>query len=130
MTLKPKKKIKTSSAKSKGRELQQWICKRIAVITGLTYDQQDDQCPIHSREMGQSGVDVILREPALSLFPFSIECKRTEKPNVLEAMRQAITNQTDKTDWLVVFRTSDMKEPAVVMTWKAFESMNIQILDR
>ena len=72
------KKIKVSSAKGKGRNLQQFVCERISTILSIPFVNKDDFCDIHSREMGQSGVDVVLRGEALKKFPFSIECKSAE----------------------------------------------------
>src|SRR4030066_247579 len=59
--IRDKKPIKISSRKAKGRGLQKWLCQKISEMTGILYDQSDDSCLLHSREMGQSGTDVILR---------------------------------------------------------------------
>lgn len=115
--------IKTASAKQKGRELQQWVCRHIAEITNIPYDQQDDHCPIHSREMGQAGLDIILREPALSRFPFAVECKSTESLALGDAIVQAQKNVTPNTDWIVVHRNKRMVEPIVIMGWSGFEAL-------
>ena len=65
--------IKVSSRKAKGRELQYWVCRKIADIFHTEFNQQDDECLIHSREMGQHNVDIVLRGYVKKQFPFSIE---------------------------------------------------------
>ena len=84
------KRITVQSAKGKGRELQKWVCTRIAKLTNIPFDNKDDNCKIHSSEMGQSGVDIILRDEALQKFPFSIECKSTESINLRDFIQQII----------------------------------------
>jgi hypothetical protein len=112
--------MKTSSYKAKGRRLQQWICKQISEITGIDYDQHNDQSLIHSREMGQTGTDIILRGRAQQLFPFSVECKNTESLSLYSAIDQAKSNATDKTAWMVVHKKNN-SEPIVIMSWQTFQ---------
>ena len=111
--------MKPSSAKAKGRNLQQRVCRGIAELLHLPFDQQDDQCLIHSREMGQSGIDIILRGVAQKQFPFSIECKNTETFSVYKAIEQAKSNQSKNTEWAVVHKKNH-SEPIVIMDWAAF----------
>lgn len=70
----------TSSAKAKGRRLQQTVrdgLRRIGESRGL-YD--DD---VQSTSMGVSGVDVRLSPAAVRVFgPLAIECKNKETLNV------------------------------------------------
>jgi hypothetical protein len=115
------KKIKVSSAKGKGRSLQYWVCEQISRITGIPYKQSDDNCEIHSREIGLHGKDIILRGKALEKFPFSIECKNSEQLNLVETINQAITNTDGGTDWLIVHRRKAIPEEIVIMSWNAFE---------
>lgn len=117
------KKIKTSSAKGKGRNLQYWVCEKISELTRIPYVQKDDSCDIHSREMGQAGIDVILRGEALKKFPFSVECKATENLNLYDAILQAQQNQYKNTDWLVVNRKKNYPQPIVFMGWDTFEKL-------
>lgn len=117
------KRITVSSAKGKGRGLQQWVCSRISGIIGEEYKQSDDSCLIHSREMGQAGVDIILRGDALKKFPFSIECKSTESINVRQFIDQAKSNQREGTDWMVVCRTKSIPETIVMISWDVFEKL-------
>jgi hypothetical protein len=116
------KRIAISSAKGKGRNLQYWVCERISKLIGIPYNQQDDQCLIHSREMGQVGVDIILRGEVQKQFPFSIECKSTESMNFIKTIIQAISNQAEKTDWMIVHRCKAFS-PVVVISWDTFEKL-------
>lgn len=121
--------IKPSSAKGKGRGLQQWVCDRISKLLNIPYDQKDDECLIHSREMGLSGQDVILRGKAKELFPFSIECKACESLAVPQWVAQAKSNVQDGTDWMLIFKKQSMGNiPYVVISWDAFEKLYEKLL--
>lgn len=119
------KKIKVSSAKGKGRNLQYWVCERIAKIFHVDFIQSDDECPIHSREMGQHGTDIIVRGEIGKKFPFDVECKSQETLSIPEWIRQAKeNNKKEDRDWLVVFKKQTLgSEPFVVMEWDAFERL-------
>lgn len=125
------KKIKTSSAKGKGRGLQYWVCERIAKMFGIEFKQSDDECLIHSREMGQHGTDVILRGDIGKKFPFDIECKACESLSIPDWVRQARTNKKEDRDWLLVFKKQTIgHEPLVLMEWETFEKMIKKGLDK
>jgi len=117
------KTIKISSRKGKGRSLQKYICREIGEMIGVPYDQEDDQCLIHSREIGQSGLDVILRGKAQKLFPFCIESKATESLNLTEAVQQAESNTVEPYDWMVVHKRKILNEPIVMIPWSAFKEL-------
>lgn len=118
------KKIKTSSAKGKGRNLQYWVCERIAKMFGIEFVQSDDTCLVHSREMGQHGTDICLRGEFYKKFPFDIECKSCESLSIPEWVRQARTNKKENRDWLVVFKKQTIgHEPLVLMEWETFEKL-------
>lgn len=57
--------------------------------------------------MGQAGSDVKLIGPAQKMFPFAVECKRTEKLDLFGAIRQAKENTKPGVDWVVVHRRSN-----------------------
>jgi hypothetical protein len=84
--------IKPRSAKNKGLSWQKEVCAFIANMLGFVYDQQDDDCLIHSRESGLSGCDVILRGEAKSRFNFAIECKAVESMHLGDWISQARSN--------------------------------------
>ena len=117
-----KKSIKTSSKKGKGRDLQQWTCQKIADMFDIIYDQSDDQCLIHSREMGQSGTDIILRGEVYSKFKFDIECKNTENLTLYKSIEQAKNNTEANRNWLLVHK-KNYSDPIVIMDWEAFEKL-------
>lgn len=124
------KTIKVSSRKGKGRGLQYWVCERIAKMFGIEFVQSDDNCLIHSREMGLNGVDVILRGEIYNKFPFDIECKSCESLSIPDWIRQAKeNNKKEDRDWLVVFKKQTLgSEPFVIMDWECFENMIMKIL--
>lgn len=118
------KTIKVSSRKGKGRSLQYWVCEKIAGIFGFKFVQNDDECLVHSREMGQHGTDICLRGELYKKFPFDIECKAQESLNILDWVRQARENKKEGRDWLVVFKKQTIGgEPLVVMEWSCFEKL-------
>lgn len=124
------KKIKVSSAKGKGRSLQYWVCERIAKIFNIEFEQSNDNCLIHSREMGLNGVDVILRGEIYKKFPFDIECKSCESLSIPEWVRQARQNNKEGRDWLVVFKKQTIGgEPLVVMDFSCFEKLFVKGLE-
>jgi hypothetical protein len=111
-TLKKKKvemAISIASRKAKARELQKSVALKISELTGIKCGKDE---LIESREMGQAGTDIKLIGEAKIKFPFAVECKRQEKFNLHEAVKQAKANQDKGTDWLVVSRRSN--EDAIV----------------
>ena len=71
--------MKTSSAKAKGRKLQQWFTN--VLIEGLSLNEED----LESRPMGSQGEDIIMGRESREQFPYSIECKNQEAVNVWKA---------------------------------------------
>jgi len=118
-----KQPIKISSRKAKGRELQKWVCRKIADIFGIEFNQQDDECLIHSREMGQAGADVILRGHIAKQFPFTIECKNTEQISLPNFIKQARDNTPENKKMLLVIRNKTLKDPIAVLDWDTFERL-------
>ena len=62
--------MKTSSCKAKGRKLQQYVAEQISNILDIPWGKDE---LIRSREMAQSGVDVVLLDRAKTQFPWSVE---------------------------------------------------------
>ena len=79
--------MKTSSAKAKGRRLQQKFMQLL--IEKLDIDPED----IESRSMGAGGEDLIMSKAARTKFPFSVECKNQERMNIWSAWEQANNNK-------------------------------------
>ena len=112
--------MKTSSCKAKGRKLQYWVAEKIAELLGVKFDQQDDLCPIHSREMGQKNTDVYIRNQEIaSKFPFDVECKNTETVSLYKDVEQAKSNTKKGNQWLVVHKKNNSK-PVVILDAEYF----------
>ena len=107
--------MKTSSAKAKGRKLQQWM--RNLLIEKLEVHPED----IESRSMGAGGEDLIMARAARAKFPMSIECKNQEKVNVWESYKQAEDN-SGKYEPVVVIKRNKSK-PLVVVDAEYFVSL-------
>lgn len=115
-TKKEGSKMKTASAKAKGRNLQNWVCQKISDLTGFAWGKDE---LIASREMGQTGTDVRLVGEAQERFPFSVECKNQETWSIPAWIKQAKENQKEGTDWLLVCKRNRMA-PIVVMDAEQF----------
>ena len=113
--------MKTSSAKAKGRRLQQWVRERL--IEGLDIHPED----IESRPMGSGGEDLIMARAAREKFPFSIECKNQESGNVWKAYEQAQAN-AKAYEALVVLKKNQQK-PLVVLDAEVFFDMMREVND-
>ena len=123
--------IKVSSRKGKGRKLQYFVCERIASLFGIKFDQNDDDCPIHSREMGQHGTDVITRGKVKKLFPFSVECKSCENLQIPQWIEQARGNIEKNKSWLLVVKKKSIgQKPIVIMEWESFEELMKEYLKK
>ena len=78
--------MRPSSAKAKGRRLQQQVAADLCEAMGL---QEDD---VRSCAMGANGEDVQLSVAAREKVPWSIECKNQERLNLWSAFAQAESN--------------------------------------
>lgn len=82
--------MRISSAKSKGRRLQQYVAEKLQQLgKGL---EPDD---VRSASMGAPGEDILLSPAARRQFPVSIECKNVEKLSIWAAIDQARANAKD-----------------------------------
>ena len=108
--------IKISSRKSKGREFQKWIIKKLIEILGI--DPED----IENRSMGSAGEDVIMSKAARDLFPFSIEAKAQQRVNVWNSMEQARSNAKGYEP--IVFIKRNRHKPLVLLDAEYFIKMN------
>ena len=79
----------TATRKQKGREHQQHIAEMIRIRYNLPEED------VVSRPMGSPGLDIMLSERARRLFPYGIECKRTEKLSIPTWWKQC-TDNADK----------------------------------
>ena len=104
--------MKTSSAKAKGRRLQQKFMQLL--IEKLDIDPED----IESRSMGAGGEDLIMSKAARNKFPYSIECKNQERLNIWTAWEQANGNK-GLYEPLVVIKKNGIR-PLVVLDAENF----------
>jgi|TARA_B110000238_G_scaffold176351_1_gene197353 hypothetical protein len=107
--------MKTSSAKQKGRKLQQWM--RDLLIQKLDVHPED----IESRSMGSQGEDLIMARAAREKFPLSIECKNQESVNVWKSYQQAAENSGEYEPIVVIKR--NQSKPLVVIDAEYFVAM-------
>jgi hypothetical protein len=107
--------MKTSSAKQKGRKLQQWM--RDLLIKKLDIHPED----LESRSMGSQGEDLIMARAAREKFPLSIECKNQESVNVWKSYEQAAQNSGEYEPVVVIKR--NQSKPLVVIDAEYFVSM-------
>lgn len=112
--------MNTSSRKAKGRTFQYYICNKIAELFNVKFDQQDEQSEIHSKEMGLSGVDVVLRGEIYNKFPYSIECKNCEKPSMKDWIIQAKNNTKENRNFLLFWKTKQFKKSVVILDTDVF----------
>ena len=113
--------MKTSSAKAKGRRLQQWF--RDLLIEKLDVHPED----IESRSMGAGGEDLIMARAARKKFPYSIECKNQENVNVWKAYEQAEENSGDY-EPIVVLKRNNTK-PLVLVDADYFVRLHNELVD-
>ena len=113
--------MKTSSAKAKGRKLQQWF--RDLLIEKLNVHPED----IESRSMGAGGEDLIMARAARKKFPYSIECKNQEAVNVWKSYEQAKENSGDY-DPIVVLKRNNTK-PLVLVDADYFVRLHNELVD-
>ena len=99
--------MRPSSAKAKGRKLQQWFANKMIEILGL--DSED----LESRPMGSQGEDIIMGKQSRDKFPYSIECKNQEAVNLWKAYEQAQSN-CGKYETLVVLKRNRSKPLVLV----------------
>jgi len=114
--------VRPSSAKAKGRKLQQWFANKLIEILGL--DSED----LESRPMGSQGEDIIMGKQSRDKFPYSIECKNQEAVNVWKAYEQAESN-CGKYEPLVVIKRNRSK-PLVLVEAQYFINLHKDKDDR
>lgn len=88
----------TSSAKQKGRKLQQKV--RDLILETFNLESDD----VRSTSMGAGGEDILLSPTARKLFNFSIECKNQEHISIWKSLEQAEKNCNGHTPLLVFSR--------------------------
>lgn len=100
--------MKTSSAKAKGRKLQQWVRDKIRDTFGLHEDA------VTSRSMGAQGEDVLLSPEARAVFPFSVECKSRASYAIYKDFLQAVANAPQGAMPLLILKANNKVPLAIV----------------
>ena len=106
--------MKPSSAKQKGRLLQQYVA---SVLLERFPDLTSDD--VRSTPMGVRGADVQLSARAKRRFPYAVECKAVEKLNMWTAWEQAQSHQVEGLAPLLVCRRN-RTAPVAVIRWDDF----------
>jgi hypothetical protein len=99
--------LKPASAKSKGRNFQQFI--RDLLLGTFKGLEPDD---VKSTSMGAQGEDVQLSPAARKMFPYQIECKAKARAQVYTWYEQAKSHGKHEP---VVFIKQDRRAPLVVL---------------
>tara|TARA_Y100001963_G_scaffold88454_1_gene122205 strand:- start:25290 stop:25625 length:336 start_codon:yes stop_codon:yes gene_type:complete len=100
--------MKTSSAKAKGRKLQDHV--KTELLKKFKSLEEDD---IKSAIMGETGEDIKLSPAAKRKIPYSFECKNQERLNLWASLLQAEEN-SDKRTPVLVFKRNRSKVYATI----------------
>lgn len=101
--------MQTSSAKAKGRKLQQWVRDLIlANSIGLTEDD------VKSTSMGAQGEDIQLSTAARQQWPISVECKSKQAFAFYKDYEQAKKNAPSGAEPVLVCKANNKKPMAIV----------------
>lgn len=91
--------MKTSSAKAKGRTLQNKVVEML-----LKVSLSDSENDIKPAIMGESGIDIKLSDWAKKHIPFDIECKNQESLNIWSSLKQTEANTEKGRIPLLIFK--------------------------
>lgn len=100
--------MKPSSAKAKGRKLQNFI--RDLILTFFPKLEADD---VISTSMGAPGMDIKLSPAAGKVFPYAVEAKSLAKIAVYSYYEQASANK-GKYEPLVIIQANNKPKLAIV----------------
>jgi len=107
--------MKTSSAKSKGRNFEK-------ALVEILYEEFPDleEGDVEWRSMGSAGIDLILSPKARKLFPISVEAKNTKIKPGPAAMEQAKANIYDDTIAVVAWKPprKNIKEGVAMLDFR------------
>ncbi len=103
-----------ASAKKKGRLFQQEVAAAIRDHFNLPIM---DVC---SRPMGSNGIDIMLSDRARSVFPFGVECKRSERRDLQAWWRQTKVNAAAEGLYPLLVVRKNRQEPLVILDHHLF----------
>ena len=105
--------MKRSSAKAKGRKLQDWVRDRLISLIKKHHKILDLRSHIRCAIMGEKGADVQLSPDVTHLFPFSIECKNQEKFSGIYSIMDQATNHSRYPP--IAFVKMNRRKPLVIL---------------
>lgn len=106
--------MKPSSAKNKGRKLQQAV--RDSILERFPELEDDD---VRSTSMGAAGEDVLLSPKARAVLPVTIECKNLNRIACFRYYEQAEANAKPGQEPMVVMKENRSK-PLVLVDMEYF----------
>ena len=106
--------IKTSSAKAKGRNFQQWV--RDKIYIAFPHLEEGD---VRSTSMGASGEDLQLSPAARKVFPYSVECKAHKSFAIYKVLEQASSNCPKGAEPIALIK-GDRQRPLAVLDAEHF----------
>jgi hypothetical protein len=106
--------MKPSSAKNKGRLLQNWV---VTWILHTFPDLEPDD--VRSTSMGAGGEDIKLSPAARKLFPYSVECKSRARFALYNDYDQALSNCPDGAEPILVVK-ANRRKPVVIIDAEYF----------
>ena len=106
-----------SSAKAKGRRLQQWV--RDWLRENLKGVEDDD---VQSTPGGVNGPDIGLSPLARKIWPWTVECKARARVPLYDALEQAESNLINQTKPVAIIK-ADRKDPIAILYAKDFLEM-------
>lgn len=109
--------MKTSSAKNKGRTLQNEVRDDLREWLRPYGLENED---IEGRGMGQNGVDLILTPAARRHFDADIECKNVEKLNVVSVFIEHFKKYAAKPTLKLLIHRKNRTEAMVTLRWSDF----------
>ena len=112
--------MKTSSAKAKGRALQNMVALALRVKFDWTKALEPDD--IKPALMGESGADIKLSPAAKKFIPWDIECKNQETWSIPSWWKQTLSNTGAGRKPLLVIK-KNRQEPLVVLRFEDFMEM-------
>ena len=102
--------MKTSSAKAKGRKLQDLV--RDSLRSAFTEILETND--IKSQVMGMSGEDIVFSPKAQKIIRYKFECKNTERLSIWSAIEQCEGHGSDKLCPVIVFKKNRKKPYAAI----------------
>ena len=106
--------MKTSSKKSKGRRLQNYV--RDNLLSAFPSLEEDD---VKSQTMGMPGEDIVFSPAARRKIPYSFECKNVERLSFWATVEQCEANCKEGISPAIVVK-KNRKDPMVAIPLDEF----------